>query len=104
MELTTWQRTMLEQAVGSVQGNVATVRTASQILDVLEMTDEEKEAVGLTDHPDGYKVWTDTEKTWDIELTDWQRKIARNAVEQFQGWQAANADQLFDLIEQLEEA
>ena len=100
MELTTWQRTMLEQAVGSMRGTVAVIRVAVTLLGKLEMTDKEKESVGLVD--DGpNRFWTNADKQWKIALTQNERQVALNAIEMFPGWRVQDSDQVIELEEML---
>lgn len=50
LELTTWQRVNCINIIGSIGGaNAAMFRKAVKLLDILEMTDDEKEQVGFVD-------------------------------------------------------
>lgn len=51
LELTTWQRVNCLNVIGSIGGaDAKTFRKANKLLDILEMTDDEKEQVGYADN------------------------------------------------------
>jgi len=69
LKLTTWQRIQLESVVGAQKGPVATVRKAIKLLDIVELTDAEKAAIGFKVN-DLRFTWKDKDKTWDIDIQD----------------------------------
>lgn len=103
LNLTTWQRLMLAQIVGALEGPVARIRKASKLLDLLELPQGDREAIGLREIGAGAFRWDDTERRWEIEIPD--RELAaflRRQVEAFQHWPAAKREEVLDLCEQLE--
>ncbi|MCC7568693.1 MAG: hypothetical protein KO463_03645 [Candidatus Methanofastidiosa archaeon] len=101
LELTTWQRLMLDKIVGALEGNVDTIYKASRVLDAVRMTEAETEAVCLRREGELLR-WEDAERRWEIEipdgaLADWLTAT----VQAFRGWPAAEALQVLDLMEQL---
>jgi len=69
LRLNTWQRVQLEMLVGAVKGTAAAIRKAVQLLDILEMSDEEKAQVGFKQDVSIIK-WDDLEHVWEIEIGD----------------------------------
>jgi len=69
LNLNTWQRVQLEKLVGDVKGAASTVRKAVKLLDILEMSDEEKTKVGFRQQG-GMLLWDDLEHTWEVEIKD----------------------------------
>jgi hypothetical protein len=82
-----------------VKGDLRTVRKALKALDVLEMTAEERDAVGLTEHPTGAITWTDAGHRFELELDDNTAAFLRQQVEAKSDW-PVSAD-VVDLCEQL---
>jgi len=99
LNLTTWQRLTLLQMMSGVQGDLRTVRKALKAIDVLEMTAEEREAVGLTEHPTGAVTWTDAAHRFELEVDDNTAAFLRQQVEAKADW-PVSAD-VIDLCTQL---
>jgi len=75
------------------------VRKALKALDVLEMTAEERDAVGLTEHPTGAITWSDAGHRFELDATDDVTAFLREQVEAKSDW-PVSAD-VVDLCEQL---
>ena len=99
LNLNTWQRMTLVTMTNGVKGDLRTVRKALKALDVLEMTAEEREAVGLTEHQSGAVTWTDAGHRFELELDDNTAAFLRQQVEAKSDW-PVSAD-VVDLCEQL---
>lgn len=69
MELTTWQRLTLLQMLNEVKGDLRTVRKALKLIDVFEMTEQERTEVGLRLTQDG-AAWSDPSKRWQLNVSD----------------------------------
>lgn len=69
LSLTTWQRINLCLILSSIEGKVSIVRKASKLLDVLELSDAEKELVGYREES-GSIGWDDRTTHFDLEITD----------------------------------
>lgn len=100
MIFTTWQRVMSAAIVGSVQGNVATLRKADRLLDILEFSKEEKERIGLKISGPTY-TWVDTDTEWDLDIPYECMDIFRNAIMGYGEWPAANRQEVFSLHQTL---
>ena len=103
LELSTWQRLSLTQIIGEQQGPVSIVRKAGKLLDILEMTDEEKKEVGLVQDPQVGFRWNNTDRIWGLEISDgnlaaYLKEVAKG----HGGWSVRNRDQVLDLFEKLE--
>jgi len=102
LQLTTWQRLSLYQAVGALEGSVSVVRTASKVLDALEMSDDEKAKVGYRELPDGRALWRDVERRFGLEIADREAAaLLKRTVKGYTHWPAGQARQVLDLAEQL---
>ena len=99
LNLNTWQRMTLVTMTNGVKGDLRTVRKALKALDVLEMTAEEREAVGLTEHPNGAVTWTDAAHRFELDVPDDMATFLRTQVEAKTDW-PATVD-VVDLAEQL---
>lgn len=99
LNLTTWQRMTLLTMVNNVKGDLRTVRKALKALDVLEMTVEEREAVGLTEHPTGAVTWTDAAHRFELEVDDNTAAFLRQQVEAKGDWPVSG--DVVNLCEQL---
>ena len=97
--LTTWQRLTLLQMMGRVQGDLRTIRRALRAIDVLEMSDADREVVGLTEHPNGAVTWTNAAHRFELEVDDNTTAFLRQQVEAKTDW-PVSAD-VIDLCEQL---
>jgi len=99
MELNTWQRFMLSQIVGGLRGDIQTVRTGLKLLEILELSDSEKQQVGFVEDKTGAH-WEDTEYRFELEIKD-ENLVAflRTKATEFQGW-PVNKNSL-DLFDQL---
>ena len=99
LTLNTWQRMTLLTMVNNVKGDLRTVRKALKAIDVLEMTADEREAVGLTEHPNGAVTWTDAGHRFELDVPDDVATFLRTQVEAKTDW-PVSAD-VVDLCEQL---
>jgi len=86
--------------VNNVKGDLRTVRKALRAIDVLEMDAEERDAVGLTEHPTGAVTWTDAAHRFELDVPDDVATFLRTQVEAKTDW-PVSAD-VVDLCEQLE--
>jgi len=99
LQLNTWQRVQLELLVGGVKGDASTVRKAVKLLDVLEMTDSEREQVGLR-FVEGGMVWDKPNHLFTVEIKDGNLEaFLRQLVKQKEDWPAnRHAIDLFDQL------
>jgi hypothetical protein len=101
LNLTTWQRLMIIQALNAQSGHISILRTALKLLEILELSMEEQAEVGLVQQPDGGLFWRDTERRFEIAIDD--RELAaflKRAVAAYQGWPVGQAAEAIDLFEQ----
>lgn len=102
LKVNVWQRQALIQLVGGTKGNIATLRKASKALDVLEMTQEEIEAVGLVFRPDGFATWKDTDIIYELEIKDKEAAgLVKRLFKTSKEWPANQALLVLDLAEQM---
>lgn len=102
LELTVWQRIMCVQTLNAQAGHISTIRKALKLLEILELNEEERVAVGLRELQPGQYMWTDTQRRFELEIKD--RELAaflRRAVEQFGQWPVEHAAEVLDLFQQL---
>jgi hypothetical protein len=103
LELTTWQRMMCVQALNGQTGHISLIRKALKLLEILELSTEERAAVGMQEPAPGQFAWRDTGRRWEVEVAD--RELAaflRRAVEAFGKWPVEQGAQVVDLCRQLE--
>ena len=88
VELSVWERVQLAQYINrsDAKADLSGMKQALKVLDILELTEEEKAEIGWTDEPtfltcphcqadiqtspDGIGRWTDAEKVWELEFED----------------------------------
>lgn len=99
LNLNTWQRVTLLAVVNNVKGDLRTVRKALRAIDVLEMSDADREVVGLVEHPNGAVTWTEAAHRFGLEVDDNTAAFLRQQVEAKTDW-PVNGD-VVDLCEQL---
>lgn len=99
LTLDTWQRMTLLTMVNNVKGDLRTVRKALKAIDALEMSAEEREAVGLTEHPTGAITWKDGAHRFELEVDDNTAAFLRAQVEAKSDWPVSG--DVVDLCEQL---
>jgi hypothetical protein len=108
LNLTVWQRETIRLSAGELRGSLAVMRKGAKILDVVELSKEEKKKVGYYITPKGPR-WGDAEVIFPIEINDHEaanltQRVIRELVEDLErreAWVAGEADELFDLCEQL---
>ena len=103
IQLSTWQRAGLIQALGAVRGNVATLRLGLETLEVVEFTNAERAEIEYVE-ADGQVSWSEAgaQRVWKIELGKRDARFAAGAVDRFEEWKAKDAPKVFDLLERLQ--
>jgi len=100
VELTTWDRLRLIGIVEQLRGNVGLIRRAGRVLDILALTDEEKEEVGL--HQEGpVTTWKDRDRTFQLEMADDELALLKQALPSYDGWRATELSLVDALFERL---
>ena len=101
VELNTWERTMLAQAIGYLRGDVALIRRAVKLLDVLDLKPDEAEAVNMHLDGEGALRWDKPQHTWPLSLSAADLTMLRQAADAFPMWSAAQSAHLFALLDKL---
>lgn len=70
VKVTTIKRVILQNLMTDVEGNSRTLRKALRILDILEFTPEEREAINLQQTPAGGLTWDNPDKEWVLTFRD----------------------------------
>ena len=77
--LNCWERITLTSIIGNIRGNVMSYRKASKVLDLLELSAEERSQVELRAIAPNQFTWNDRKKEWEIffseELFDFIKKV-----------------------------
>jgi len=92
---------MCIQVLNDQRGHITTLRKALKLLDILEMSEQERAEVGMVQQGDNIQ-WADQERRFPLEIAD--RELAaflKRAVAQYQGWPVAQGRLVLDLFEQL---
>lgn len=99
IKLTTWERVQLIQLVGDARGNVAQVRLGLRALEILELSETEKQQVGWRDISETHAQWQDTEFEWNLEFGDDIWTFIQVLAKHRQDWPISNlVVQLLDKI------
>lgn len=102
LNLTTWQRIMAVQALNAQAGHISLIRKALKLLDILELSAEEAQAVKLRELPEGGFGWEDLDRRFELEVKD--RELASHlgrAVRAYDRWPVGQAKAIVDLFTQL---
>ena len=99
--LNVWERLALINCVGLMQGNVAQVRAAFQILEMLEFKPEEKERLSLVQQNGSYSWNSAVDIETPMNMSDEQHAMAGLAVMNFQTWLAGDFPRLKALCDKL---
>lgn len=81
LELTVFERVQLLDWLGRQQGTLAEIRRALPVMDVLELSDEEKVQVEFVQHANGRVTWKDTDRMFALELEDAQFDVLKPALQ-----------------------
>ena len=105
LHITTWQRLSLVTVVNNPPPphTIPVIRKASKLLDILELSPEEREQVGLgPDEATGGIRWADAEHCWDLEIADSElADYLKQLAESWEHWDRGNPRAVLDLAEQL---
>lgn len=86
LELTTWERATLVIYINSAgRGNLSQIRRYFRLLDVLELSEEEKSLVGWKDDEKTGPTWEDMERTFVLTLEDADFDLLSKATD-WNGW------------------
>lgn len=99
IKLTTWERIQLIQLVGVSRGTVAQVKLGLKALEILELSEAEKEQVGWMDVSATQAQWQDTEFEWDLEFGDDTWTFIQALAKRYQDWSISSL--VFQLLEKL---
>lgn len=102
IELTTWERVSLFNLLEAQEGDLRTLKKMFALADVLEMNDEEKEAVGYEFDGRALK-WDDPDKVWTIELKGPEAKLLTKTALSFKQWRGRAALPMLEKLEVLSE-
>lgn len=107
LSLTTWERVQLSRLVGQLRGNVALLRKAGRVLDAVELSEAEQEAVGFNTivRPDGSvsAQWRDAAREFEVEIADREAAmLLRRTFQQCEDWRVADRALVEALAEKIE--
>jgi hypothetical protein len=103
LQLTTWERTTLALLIARQRGDLAMLRRYFRLLDVLELSEDERKLVGweLTDSSNGnIATWQRAEHAFQIELEDADFALLQNTAMSWDGWQPTELT--LSMLEKLE--
>jgi hypothetical protein len=101
LELTTWQRMACIQALNAMTGHISLIRKGIKLLDILEMSEQERVEIGMV-LQDDVLTWQDKTRKWPLEITDGNlAEHLRRAVQGFQGWPQGSGREVVGLFDQL---
>jgi len=99
IEISTWLRASLVAIVNRVQGNVKTVRLALVVLDTLDFTPEEREAIGYQERGEVI-AWDEAgnDRQWEISLPEASVPLLLQLIQGFEQWPTSRGRQVLDLL------
>lgn len=101
LRLNVWQRVTLVDFIGGIRGYARDVRKAFKLLDILELTDAEKKAVGFRTPAPRVSVWDDHDVVYEIEIKDKNlASFLKKKAAAFEGWPVS--EHVLGLFEQLD--
>ena len=108
LSLTIWQRMTLTSVANNFvpARSIGQLRHAIALAEVLEMSVEEKQAVGIFQIERGQEAWADDggKVRYEIEIGEAQVELLKSgliAFQQQQGWRAVKGKEVLDMYEQL---
>lgn len=99
LELTTFERVSLAQWIGQQTGDLRRIRYLIRVLDKLELSDEEKRAVGWV-QVEKQLMWKDKDRSFQLEFEDAEFELLSPALEG--QWPADRF--ILGMLEKIEEA
>lgn len=100
--LTTWERIMLSSLIGRIKGDVALIRAAGKLLDIIELSSDEAHEIGLREEAGVGIVWSDTLREWPIVIEDAKLvKIMKDCVATHDGWEARDRLRVIALADKI---
>ena len=102
MKLDTWERVMCAEIIGSMRGDYVTItHKAGKLLDLLELSVDEKKEIGFVKFDNGNVIWQGN-KEWEIEIKDGNLlALLQQQVSIFQNWSRTEMNKVKSLREKL---
>jgi hypothetical protein len=105
IELTTWERIqLLRLTYGQTGKNAGELRQFIRIMNVLELSDEEKRWIGFREMTDGGTEWDDTEREFELEFEREDFALLKARVDSFTEWPVVGAQLIVNMLDKLKEA
>lgn len=104
IKVTTMQRFTLIQIAGAIKGDAATFRKANKLLNVLEMSDGEKELVNyrpVEGNPNAVQ-WDKPDHVWELEFKDPDPLTLLKETMRSRQWGAASDRHMLAVLDQLD--
>ena len=94
---------MIASAVGALRGDVKLMRKAGKLLDVIELTPDEREAVNFKyDEAHGFAAWEQQDRRWDVTIADPEMLVLlKETLSGKSDWPAVQNKQVIALYEAL---
>jgi hypothetical protein len=93
---------MILHVLSQIRGNVGHIRKASKLLDIFELSEEEREEIGLTISENGY-AWTRHDVVYKMVVEDRELQgFFTMAIANFEDWPVRNLEEVEDLLDQLQ--
>lgn len=107
IKMNTWQRLVIFNIVGKLQGDAKLVRKAGKLLDTLELSDDEKNTIGLKENKgeDGSVVSTWNEESpieWTLEFKDPDAAVLLKETMRTTSLNAVDGRKMISVFDQLE--
>jgi len=100
LSLTTWERAQLIALVNQQSGDLTKLRRWLRVLDVVDLSEDEKEAVGWEDLADGRSKWEDGDRLWELHFEDADFALLATTAIEYPRWPVLS--KIVDMLDTLE--
>lgn len=110
LDLTTWERTKMAGLIKSINMpnseirmscNIGTLHCLLRVLDVLELSEEEKNLVGWIPRPNGQFVWTNAQHTFNLTFEHADYEQLHLIMTKFEGWSPSEGHLVKPMLKKL---
>lgn len=99
--LNVWERMAIFNVAASQQGDRRTMRKVDSILDLVDLTKDEKEKVGWTEGGDGSYHWQDTAYEVEVDFKDANLVAVLHTWLNANAWRGIDAKKVLQLFDKL---
>ena len=106
VSLTIWERLTLADMVGVERGNAGHYYKCAKLLEILDLDDNTKNSVNLTQVSNGQLLWTEnpdgSERVFDLYFTQMLYELLLSIAKKYQAWPVDRQGRTGRLLEKLD--